>query len=77
MLILSRKIGEAIVLDEKVTVRVVDISKGVVKLGFDAPSDMLILREELEEEVKKANQQANQVIDTDTLKNLSKKINKK
>ncbi|DAB32884.1 MAG: carbon storage regulator [Sulfurospirillum sp.] len=77
MLILSRKIGEAIVLDEKVTVRVIDISKGVVKLGFDAPSDMLILREELEEEVKKANQQANQVIDTDTLKNLSKKINKK
>jgi carbon storage regulator len=77
MLILSRKIGEAIVLDEKVTVRVIEVSKGVVKLGFDAPNDMLILREELEEEVKKANQQANQEIDTDTLASLSQKISKK
>lgn len=77
MLILSRKIGEAIVLDEKVTVRVIEISKGIVKLGFDAPNDMLILREELEEEVKKANQQANQEIDTDALMGLSQKISKK
>jgi carbon storage regulator len=77
MLILSRKIGEAIVLDEKVTVRVIEVSKGVVKLGFDAPNDMLILREELEEEIKKANQQANQEVDTDTLTSLSQKISKK
>jgi len=77
MLILSRKIGEAIVLDEKVTVRVIEISKGIVKLGFDAPNDMLILREELEEEVKKANQQANQEVDTDALMGLSQKISKK
>jgi carbon storage regulator len=77
MLILSRKIGEAIVLDEKVTVRVIDISKGVVRLGFDAPSDMLILREELEEEVKKANIEANKKIDDALLQGLGKKISKK
>lgn len=58
MLILSRKVGEAVVLDEKVTVRIIDISKGVVRIGFEAPNDMLILREELEEEVKKANIEA-------------------
>ncbi len=77
MLILSRKIGEAIVLDEKVTVRVIDISKGVVRLGFDAPHDMLILREELEEEVKKANIEASAKVDEATLSSLSKKITKK
>jgi carbon storage regulator len=77
MLILSRKIGEAIVLDEKVTVRVIDISKGVVRLGFDAPSDMLILREELEEEVKKANIEANKKVDDALLQGLGKKISKK
>jgi carbon storage regulator len=78
MLILSRKIGEAVVLDEKIIVRVIDISKGVVRIGFDAPNDMLILREELEEEVKQANIEAkSSVKDMDALKGLSKKFKKK
>jgi carbon storage regulator len=78
MLILSRKIGEAVILDEKIIVRVIDISKGVVRIGFDAPDDMLILREELEEEIKKANIEArSNSQDMDALKSLSKKIIKK
>ena len=78
MLILSRKIGEAVVLDEKITVRIIDISKGVVRIGFDAPNDMLILREELEEEVKQANIEAkSSVKDMDILRGLSKKFKKK
>ncbi len=78
MLILSRKIGEAVVLDEKITVRVIDISKGVVRIGFDAPNDMLILREELEEEIKKANIEAQSIEqDITAIKGLSKKIKKK
>ena len=58
MLILTRKIGEGVVLNENITIRVIEISKGVVKLGFDAPKDMLILREELEKEIKEANIEA-------------------
>ena len=78
MLILSRKIGEAVVLDEKITVRVIEVSKGVVRLGFDAPNDMLILREELEEEIKQANIEAkNSEQDMAAIKDLSKKIKKK
>ncbi len=78
MLILSRKIGEAVVLDEKITVRVIEVSKGVVRLGFDAPNDMLILREELEEEIKQANIEAqSSVQDVSAIKNLSKKFKKK
>jgi len=78
MLILSRKIGEAVVLDEKITVRVIDISKGVVRIGFDAPNDMLILREELEEEVKQANIEAkSSVKNMDALRGLSRKFKKK
>ncbi|WP_024953695.1 carbon storage regulator CsrA [Sulfurospirillum arcachonense] len=78
MLILSRKVGEAVVLDEKITVRVIDISKGVVRIGFDAPNDMLILREELEEEVKQANIGAtSKVEDVTALKDFSKKLKKK
>lgn len=78
MLILSRKIGEAVVLDEKITVRVIEVSKGVVRLGFDAPNDMLILREELEEEIKQANIEAkSSVQDITAIKGLSKKFKKK
>lgn len=78
MLILSRKVGEAVILDEKITIRVIDISKGVVRIGFDAPNDMLILREELEQEVKKANIEAtiNKEENIPALKNLSKKLGK-
>lgn len=78
MLILSRKVGEAVVLDEKITVKIIDISKGVVRIGFDAPEDMLILREELEEEVKKANIEATKSVeDLSALKDISKKLSKK
>ena len=74
MLILTRKIGEGIVLNENITVRVIEISKGVVKLGFDAPKDMLILREELEKAIKDTNIKASQNADHHALLGLSQKL---
>jgi carbon storage regulator len=48
MLVLSRRCGEAIVLPGlDLTVRVVAIKGGVVRLGIDAPQDIRIVREEL------------------------------
>ena len=47
-------------------------SKGVVKLGIDAPKQMLILREELHEAIKQSNLKASQhdgdVVDLATLR---------
>jgi len=74
MLILTRKIGEGVVLNENITIRVVEISKGVVKLGFDAPKDMLILREELEKAMKEANIEARKNTSHDALASLSFKL---
>mgnify|MGYP000405535748 FL=1 len=74
MLILTRKMGEGIVLNENVTIRVVEISKGVVKLGIDAPKEMLILREELELAVKQSNIEASKSVNIQTLSDLSKKL---
>ncbi|MBP6325141.1 MAG: carbon storage regulator CsrA [Sulfurospirillum sp.] len=74
MLILTRKMGEGIVLNENVTIRVVEISKGVVKLGIDAPKEMLILREELEQAVKQSNIEASKSVSIQTLSDLSKKL---
>lgn len=47
MLVLSRKPGEAIVLAGNITVYVLGIEGDRVKLGVDAPPDVLVLRSEL------------------------------
>ncbi|MDD3324815.1 MAG: carbon storage regulator CsrA [Sulfurospirillaceae bacterium] len=76
MLVLSRKVGEAIVVDKNITIRVVEISKGVVKIGIDAPKEVLISREELEEAVKAANVEASKHASEELLVDLSKKLTK-
>ena len=47
MLILSRRIGEIVHVGPDITVRVLGIQNGQVKLGFDAPADVNIVRSEL------------------------------
>lgn len=47
MLILSRRSGEGIFIDGGITITVLGIHAGVVKLGIDAPKDKSILRDEL------------------------------
>ena len=74
MLILTRKIGEGVILNDKITVRVIEISKGVVKLGFEAPKNMLILREELARAIKQTNIEANQNVSSELLLSLSQKL---
>jgi len=53
MLVLSRKQGESIRIGKNVWVTVVDIGKKAVRLAFDAPADVEILRSELEEQREK------------------------
>jgi carbon storage regulator CsrA len=58
MLVLARKLNESIVIGEDITVRVVSIENGLVKLGIDAPRDVSIIRSELLEEVRQQNKAA-------------------
>ncbi|MBI1914142.1 MAG: carbon storage regulator [Planctomycetes bacterium] len=46
MLVLSRKLGEEIVIGDNIRVTVVAIRGNSVRLGFTAPVDVLIQREE-------------------------------
>ena len=48
MLVLSRKESEKIMLGDSVVLTIVRVSGDRVRLGIEAPSDMLILRKELE-----------------------------
>ncbi len=48
MLVLSRKETQRIKLGDSIVVTVVRVSGDKVRLGIEAPSDILVLREELE-----------------------------
>ena len=48
MLVLSRKESERIRLGDKIVLTVVRVSGDKVRLGIEAPSDLLVIREELE-----------------------------
>jgi carbon storage regulator len=47
MLVLSRKSGECINIGDDIEVRVLDICGGRVRLGFSAPHDVNIRRQEI------------------------------
>jgi carbon storage regulator len=48
MLVLSRKESQRIRLGDSIVVTIVKISGDKVRIGIEAPSDVLVLREELE-----------------------------
>ena len=58
MLVLTRKLGESIVIGEEVSVRVLGIRGGQVSLGFTAPAQVRIFREEVVRAVEAQNQSA-------------------
>jgi carbon storage regulator len=47
MLILTRKIGETIRIGDNITVKVLALRGGQIRLGFTAPNDVRIFREEV------------------------------
>ncbi len=55
MLILTRKLGESIVIGDNIVVTVSDIKKTQVKLGIIAPKDVTVNREEVVKEIKGEN----------------------
>ena len=52
MLVLSRKVGERILIGDRIAVTVVRITGGGVRLGIEAPTDMAVIREELQQEAR-------------------------
>jgi carbon storage regulator len=57
MLVLSRKESEKVLLGDEIVLTIVRLSGDRVRLGIEAPSDMLILRKELDEnEISRSNE---------------------
>jgi carbon storage regulator len=58
MLILSRKPGESIVIDGRITVKIMRLEGDMVKLGIEAPIHVPVHRQEVYDEIQKNNQEA-------------------
>ena len=58
MLVLSRRIGESIMVGDEVVVTVLEVRGDVVRVGVQAPREVKVHREEVYREVAAANQAA-------------------
>lgn len=58
MLILSRKVNESIVIDGRITVKIVRLDGDIVKVGIQAPADVPVHRQEVYDEIQRNNKQA-------------------
>ena len=55
MLILTRKVGESIVIANDIIVKVIETGKNSVRIGIDAPREISILRQEVFDAIQKEN----------------------
>lgn len=58
MLVLSRRVGERLVIGDDIVITVIDVRSDGVRIGIDAPRHVRVNRAEILEAVTKANQEA-------------------
>ncbi|MEJ5286805.1 MAG: hypothetical protein CH6_1637 [Candidatus Kapaibacterium sp.] len=80
MLVLSRKIGEVITIGSTVKITVLGFSRGVVRLGIEAPKSIPVHRKEVYDKIIELNRQSAKIeIEKlkSAMKNISVKVDKK
>jgi len=58
MLVLTRKVGQKLIINDNIEVIILETKGDSVKIGIKAPKNVSIFREEIYEEIKKANLQS-------------------
>jgi len=78
MLVLTRKVGEGINIGTDVKVTIINIEGGQVRIGIEAPKDVIIHREEIYNKILEENKKASQTSTID-LKQIARnwKVRKK
>lgn len=70
MLALSRKKGEALVINNNIEVTILEIKGEQVKLGITAPKEVPVYRKEVYVQIQEANKEATNIDGMDALKDL-------
>jgi carbon storage regulator len=60
MLVLTRKIGEGIIIGDDIKITVVELKGGGVRIGIDAPRELKVHRQEVFDRIKQENKEATQ-----------------
>lgn len=55
MLILTRKVGESIVIGDDIVIKIVETGKNNIRIGIDAPREITVLRQEVYASIQKEN----------------------
>ena len=58
MLVFTRKLNEKIRVGDDIVVTIIQIDKGSVKIGFEAPENVAIYRDEVYEKIKNEGREA-------------------
>ena len=58
MLVLSRKVGESIVIGDNIVVSILEIRGDLIRVGIDAPREVKVHRREVFEAIEAANREA-------------------
>lgn len=58
MLILTRRVGETLMIGDEVTVTVLGVKGNQVRIGVNAPKDVAVHREEIYDRIKQEGQEA-------------------
>ncbi len=69
MLILTRKVNQKLIINDNIEIVILESYKNSVKIGVNAPNNVQIYREEIYNEIKKSNKQANSA-DIDTISHI-------
>lgn len=64
MLVLTRKTGQKLIIGDDIEVTVLETRGDAVKIGIKAPKNVSVFREEIYEEIRKANLQATETPQT-------------
>jgi carbon storage regulator len=77
MLILTRKVGESIVIANDIIVKVIETGKNSIRIGIDAPREISVLRQEVFDAIQEENILSSQGTDNIDIANAAKLIGNK
>jgi carbon storage regulator len=74
MLVLTRRLGESIMLDGNIEVQVLEVKGEQVRIGITAPIDVKVYRKEIYTAILQENKEASKAPQMDQLQNILNKI---